>query len=112
MECGNEECELRFTEEDRKKAHEWWNMGGLKQQWVEPPICWAEDKDTEYCPGYKEMNMLAKDVKPGDWFMVKRSRTWYKKVRDTKAYAVGTQIGVLTDFMIPADEEVEVRSKK
>jgi hypothetical protein len=53
--------------------------------------------------------MLAKDVPNGEWFMVLRNKKWYKKIRNTPAYVVGTQIGVLTDFQIPAHEEVVIR---
>ena len=50
-ECKTE-CDLIFTNEDYKQAMEWWNKG--KDGSDEPPICFVDYKDTEYCPGFKE----------------------------------------------------------
>ena len=50
--------------------------------------------------------MKARDVKTGEWFFVKSKKQWFKKTGQNQDHVEAMQIGVLSTFNIPLDEEV------
>ncbi len=53
--------------------------------------------------------MTAIQTKPGDWFMVNRTKKWYQKKRSGNTYTEAYQIGSKKKYLIPNDEPVMVR---
>ncbi len=53
--------------------------------------------------------MLAKDAPVGEWIMVKRTKQWFKKIRDGKHKVECSQVGSKKVFYVHNEEEVEVR---
>ncbi len=55
--------------------------------------------------------MTAIEVKDNDWFMVIRTKKWYRKKRNGNTYTEGFQIGDNKKYLIPNEEPIEVRKK-
>jgi len=55
--------------------------------------------------------MKAEEIKHGEWFMTKESK-WYKKIGEEGDFVLGSQIGILTTFKIPKNDEVTRRKEK
>lgn len=53
--------------------------------------------------------MIAKDVPLGEWFMLLRTKQWFKAIRKGRKYIYATQIGVFSEFKFELTEEVSTR---
>jgi hypothetical protein len=56
--------------------------------------------------------MKAKDVPVDEWFMVKKTKRWFKKCEDKGDKTVCSQIGPKTKVFIDNEEEVQLRKGK
>jgi len=53
--------------------------------------------------------MLAKDAIVGEWIMVKRTKQWFKKVKNGKHKVECSQVESKKVFYVDNEEEVEAR---
>ena len=56
--------------------------------------------------------MTAKDIPVGEWFMLKKTKQWYKMARLGRKYVYATQIGTVKEFQFDITDEVEPMGKK
>lgn len=53
--------------------------------------------------------MTASEVSNNTWFMVIRTKQWYKKTGENQQYVEASQIGNFATHNIPKDEPVELQ---
>ena len=57
----------------------------------------------------KQLIVKAHHIKIGGWFMVIRTKKWYKKKRHGNTYTEGYQIQDNKKYLVPNEEPVEIR---
>ena len=56
--------------------------------------------------------MTAKEVPVGEWFMLLRTKQWYKMKRIGRKYVYATQIGSSKEYQFSTTDEVQLMKPK